>query len=185
VGGGLVDGVGDEKRDSRKNKALPRQLAALVALRAQGFDNHEICQKLDIKPRRLKALVAEARSTYGWSDLESKLVDVAVPLAMESFIAHIEHEGSSAGVALGRNAMTKAALAGVGMLKAHTAAKQEIKSESTNVLRVEITLPQMPPGFTPLLTDGSVLATPRRALVGDAVPSPAAPYIDAEVVPSE
>jgi hypothetical protein len=182
VGDGIVvDAGGSDAKDKRKNKSLPRQLAALVALRAQGFDNHEICQQLDIKPRRLKALISQAMKDYGWSDMESKLVNVAVPLAMESFIAHIEHEGSAAGVALGRNAMTKAALSGVGMLKSHTAAKQEIKSETLNVLRVEITLPQMPPGSqAPLLTDGSVLATPRRALVS-AESSPVA-SIDGEVL---
>jgi hypothetical protein len=184
VGGGIVAEVGgSDARDKRKDKKLPRQLAALVALRAQGFDNKEIADKLQVSQRRLKSLIATARTEYGWSDLESKLIDVAVPLAMESFISHIEYEGSKAGVALGRNAMTKAALGGVGMLKSHTAAKQEIKSETLNVLRVEITLPQMPPGSqSPLLADGSVLATPRRALVSAEVPPAASNTVDGEVL---
>ena len=180
VGEGLV--AGSDTKDKRKNKKMPRQLGALVVLRAQGFDNKEIADKLDISPRRLKALIASARAEYGWNDLESKLLDVAVPLAMESAIAHTEYEATAAGVALGRSTMTRALLNGVGMLKSHTAAKQEIKSETVNVLRVEITLPQMPPGAqTTGSTIDGVLATPRRALVSGVDSVPVA-SIDGEVL---
>jgi hypothetical protein len=81
--------------------------------------------------------------------------------------------------------MTRALLNGVGMLKSHTAAKQEIKSETTNVLRVEITLPKMPPGTQ---TTGSpidgILAAPRRPSLASHVDSiPAAlNSIDGEVL---
>lgn len=183
VGDGIVQEVGgSDSRDTRKNKKLPRQLAALVALRAQGFDNVEIAEKLGIDQRKLKALVAKARREYGWSDLAHKLADVAVPLAVDGMIKHIEHEGSAAGVALGRSTMIRAALSGVGVLKTHSAVKQESKSEQTNVLRVEIVLPQMPPGQDTGQIEG-VLAAPRRALSPAAVPAAlGASVVEGEVV---
>ena len=174
---------GDEGKDSRKNKKLPKKLAALVLLRTQGFDNREIADKLGVTPRTVKALIAKAMREYGWSDLADTLTNVAVPLAMESVLKHLEHEGSALGVLNGQSTMTRATLAGTGVFKSHSAVKQESKSENTNILRVEIALPQMPPGVQALaLADGSVLATPRRALpsVVDA-PAPAA-SIEGEVI---
>lgn len=189
VGDGIVQefGGGDDK-DARKNKKLPRQLAALVALRAQGYDNHEIADKLRVTPRKLKALIAKARKEYGWSDLADQLAHVAIPLAMESTIKHLEHEASAAGVAEGRSTVTRATLAGVGVFKSHSAAKVESKSEETKILRVEIALPELPPGDQGLCAaGGNVLATPRRALL-PAATTPAAsfsaPVVEGEVVPS-
>ncbi len=183
VGDGLIPG-GDDTKDARKDKKLPRQLAALIALRAQGFDNHEIAERLGVNARKLKGLIAKARHDYGWSDLESKLSDVAVPLAIESVIKHLEHEGSALGVLQGTSTVTRATLAGTGVFKAHSAVKQESKNETTNILRVEIALPTLPPGFqASALADGSVLATPRHALPSVAdLPAPAASFIEAEVV---
>lgn len=184
VGDGIVQEVGgSDTKDDRKNKKLPRQLAALVALRAQGFDNHEIAERLGVDSRKLKALIAKARKEYGWSDLAEKLANVAVPLAIESTIAHLEYEGSAAGVTQGMSTMTRATLGGVGVFKSHSAAKVEQKSETTKVLRVEIVLPQLPPGGQGHeLAVGSVLATPRRALVSS-VPVPvASSAIEGEVV---
>jgi hypothetical protein len=183
VGDGIVQEFGgSDDKDDRKNKKLPRQLAALVALRAQGFDNYEIAEKLRVTPRKLKALIAKARKEYGWSDLAAKLADVAIPLAVDSMIAHIEHEGSKAGVLSGSSTMTRAALAGVGVFKSHSAAKVETKSEQTKILRVEIALPELPPGDQGLYAvGGSVLATPRRALLS-AVSTPAASVVEGEVV---
>lgn len=176
---------GDEKKDpSRKDKKLPKQLAALVALRAQGFDNKEIADKLGVSQQKLRALVAKARRDYGWSDLGDKIAHHAVPLAVDNVIKHLDHEGSAAGVIKGDSIMTREVLKGVGVFKSHSAVKQESKSEQTNILRVEIALPELPPGVQGLaLTEGSILSTPRRALVSRTDPAPAATVIN--VQPSE
>ncbi len=184
MGEGIAAEVGgDETKDSRKNKKLPKKLAALVLLRTQGFDNKEIADKLKVTPRTVKALIAKAMREYGWSDMNDTLMNVAVPMAMESVLKHLEHEATPMAVVNGQSVMTRATMAGTGQFKSHSAIKQESKSENTNVLRVEVVLPTLPPGTALALADGSVLATPRRALpsVVDAVPSPAATYIDAEV----
>ena len=175
---------GSDDKDSRKNKKMPRQLATLVLLRAQGFDNQEIATKLGVNKDKLKRLIARARKEYGWNDLGDKVAHVAVPQAVESALKHLEFEGSSLGVMKGQSTMTRAMLAGVGLFKTHSAAKVEQKSESTNVLRVEIAIPQVPPGVQGLqLAEGSVLATPRRALVSDGVPAlVASSIVEGEVV---
>jgi hypothetical protein len=183
VGDGIVAEVGgdDSKDPSRKDKKLPRQLAALVALRAQGFDNQEIADRLGVPKRRLNALIAKARKEYGWDDLADKLAHQAIPLAIDATIKHIEYEGSKEGVMEGRSTMTRAALGGVGVFKSHSAAKVEQKSTQERVLRVEISLPQLPPGAQGALSAaGSVLATPRRALAA-VNPTPVAP-LEGEVV---
>lgn len=195
VGESIVqDAKGSDTKDARPNKKMPRQLAALVALRAQGFDNYEIAERLGLTRlatdgravpdyRKLNALVARARREYGWSDLDQKLADVAVPLAVESAIRHLEHEGSALGIMEGMSTMTRATLTGVGLFKNHSAVKQETENRNTNVLRVEIVLPQLPPGDSRLgISDGSVLATPRRALVHPGLATPAAPIVEGEVV---
>jgi hypothetical protein len=166
IGDEIVQEVGgSDTKDSRKDKKLPRQLAALVALRAQGFDNREIAEKMNVSPQKLRALIQKARRDFGWDDLADRLANVAIPLAMESTIKHIEFEGSPLGVIKGQSTMTRAALAGVGIFKSHSAAKQEVKKESTTTLRVEIALPELPPGVQGAeVAAGSVLATPRRAL---------------------
>ena len=121
---------------------------------------------------------------YGWSDISDTLTNVAVPLAMESVLKHLEFEGSALGVIKGTSTMTRATMSGTGNFKSHSAVKQESKSENTNILRVEIALPTLPPGTQSLtLRDGSVLATPRRALPSIADdPAPAVPFLEAEVV---
>lgn len=183
VGEDLIAATGDETKDTRRDKKLPRQLGAMVALRAQGFDNVEIAERLGIDKRQLRALLAKARHDFGWNDLNEKLIDVALPIAVDNIVKHLEYEGTALGVIKGESVMTRALAAGLGTFKSHSAVKQETKNETTNVLRVEITLPQLPPGVQgSSLTDGSVLATPRRALVSPAIPALAASVIDAEVV---
>lgn len=183
VGDGILAEVGgSDTKDSRKDKKLPRQLAGLVGLRAQGFDNVEIAERLRVSPQKLRALIAKARRDYGWSDLESQVNDIAVPLAVASTIKHLEFEGSAIGVAGGMSTVTRATMGGVGIFKSHSAAKVESKSENTNILRVEIAIPQLPPGVQGLeLAEGSVLATPRRALLHSA-PVPVASIVEGEVV---
>lgn len=171
VGDGIVtDAGGSDTRDTRKNKKLPRQLAALVALRAQGFDNVEIAERLRVSPQKLRALVAKARKEYGWSDLGDQIAHVAVPQAVANVIKHLEYEGSAAGVLRNESTMTRATLAGTGMFKTHSAVKQESESRQTNILRVEIALPELPPGQALAAIDG-VLATPRRARLCESVPA--------------
>lgn len=184
VGDGVVQEFhGSDSRDSRPNKALPRQLAGLVALRAQGFDNHEIAERLDISPQKLRSLIAKARKEYGWNDLGQRLADIALPQAVENVIKHLDHEGTAAGIAEGMSKMTIAVAGGLGAFKTHSAIKQESKTEETRTLRVEIVLPRMPPG-----TQGAgqaiegVLATPRRALAAPQAVDPGASIVEGEVV---
>ena len=138
----------------------------------QGFDNHEIAQKLKIKSWTLRMLVAKARRDYGWSDLGSKLADEAGPLAIDATIKHLEYEGSAEGVAEGRYQATPAVLRGRGVFQSHSAAKVEATERSLHVVRVESAIPEGPPGSG--VATGSVLATPRRALL----PSPSAPVVE-------
>ncbi len=180
VGDGIVtEAGGSDAKDSRKDKKLPRQLAALVALRAQGFDNQEIAERLGVKPQKLKSLIAKAMRDYGWSDMADKLANVAVPLAMESVIKHLEHESTQMALVNGQSLMTRDVMKGVGIFKSHSAVKQESKSENTNILRVEISIPQMPPGYESGAIEG-VLSTPRRALPPASVASAAS--IEGEVI---
>lgn len=160
---------GDDQKDARRNKDLPRELAGLVLLRAQGFDNHEIAEKLRISPAKLRRLIAKARKEYGWDDLGHKLADVALPIAVDNVIKHLDYEGTDAGVAEGRDSMTRAVTQGLGALKHHAAVKTETKKTDIRVLRIEIAMPELPAGDQGMaLADGAVLATPRRALL----PSP-------------
>lgn len=184
VGDGIVSEFGgDDKKDpSRKNKKLPRQLAALVALRAQGFDNAEIADKLGVTRQKLTALITKARKEYGWSDLADQIAHRAVPQAVENVVKHLDYEGTAAAQKLGQHQMTREVLKGVGVFKTHSAVKQESKNETTNTLRVEIVMPELPPGVQALsLTEGSVFATPRRALP-PAESVPGASIVDGEVV---
>ena len=182
-------GGGDERKDaSRKNKKMPKQLAALVGLRAQGFDNAEIAQRLGVTPRKLTALIAKARKEYGWSDLAEKIAHVAVPRAVDNVIRHLEHEGSDIAALNGQNLMTRTVLAGTGVFKTHSAVKQTSKTESLNVLRIEIAGlggSELSGGSTGAGSIEGVLATPRRAVSsGENAPAlpPAASVIDVEVV---
>jgi hypothetical protein len=140
-----------------------------VALRAQGYDNKEIADKLQVGAWRVRTLIALARKEYGWSDLEHQLEDVAVPLAIAATIQHLEYEGSPEGVKEGRFQATPSTLRGRGVFKSHSAAKVEKTEETTHVLRVEIALPSLPAGS--VVAEGRVLATPRRS----------APVLDAEI----
>lgn len=163
---------------------MPREIAGLVLLRAQGFDNHEIAEKLRISKSKLTRLIAKARKEYGWDDLGHKLADVALPQAVENVIRHLEYEGTPEGVAEGRTEMTRAVTQGLGALKHHAAVKTEVKKTKIQVLRVEIVAPQLPPGDQGAVSvDGAVLATPRRALPAPH-PTPAAiDVVEGEVVP--
>ena len=176
-------GGGDEQKDERKNKKMPKQLAALVGLRAQGFDNKEIAERLGVTPRKLTALIAKARKEYGWSDLGDKLAHVAVPRAVDNVIRHLEHEGSDMAAINGQNLMTRTVLAGTGVFKTHSAIKETRRSENFNVMRIEITMPQLPEGANAGPVDG-VLAAPRRAQLSGAPAAPpsALPAIEGEVV---
>lgn len=180
-------GAGIEPKDGRKNKKFPKQIGALIALRAQGYDVAEIAEKLGVGKQRVYQLIRKARKDFGWSDLGDKIAHTAVPQAVENVIKHLEYEGSAPGVALGRSVMTRKTLEGVGVFKSHSAVKQESKSEVSNTLRVEFVLPQLPPGVqVPALADGSVLATPRRALASEepvaALGAPEQKVVDGEVV---
>lgn len=163
VGDSLVGAVApaDQAPDtSRKPTKLPRQIACLVALRAQGYDNHEIAEKLKVSPRKLKALIAKARRVYGWSDLGQQIADYAAVKAVSNLGVHLDYEGTKTAVKKGHHAMTRRTLDGTGLFRSHSAVKHESKHEETNILRVEIVLP----AALPAVADGSVLATPRRAL---------------------
>lgn len=176
---------GDESRDARKNKKLPRQLAGLVFLRAQGFDNREIADRLGVGQQTLRKLIAKARREYGWDDLGSKLADVALPIAVDNVIKHLDQEGTPEAVASGQHTMTRTVAAGLGALKTHAAVKSEIKKTEIQVLRVEFAgVPQLPPGGGSRLVEGSVMAAPRRALL-DGAGLPSAAPIDAEIVHQE
>ncbi len=150
-------------------KRLTRPMIAVIALRAKGFTKDEIAKKLGYSPWRLKRLIHQMRDEQGWSYVDRQLQDDAVPLAMENMLKHLAHEGTPLGVVGGHHVVTLATLKGTGLLKQHTAVKQESESVSTHILRVEIALPH---GETGTRVDG-VLATPRRALP---------PAIDAELV---
>lgn len=183
VGEDIVQELGgsDTRDPSRKNKKLPKQLAGLVALRAQGFDNVEIAEKLGVSRQKLVALIEKARKEYGWSDLSDRIAHRAVPQAIENILKHLDHEGTEEALKKGMHTITRETVRGVGIFKNHTAVKQESKSENTNVLRVEIVLPNLPSGDSGAqLTEGSVLATPRRAL--PAKTSAPVATIDGEVV---
>lgn len=178
-------GGGDEGKDaSRKNKKMPKQLAALVGLRAQGFDNAEIAQRLGVTPRKLTALIAKARKEYGWSDLAEKIAHVAVPRAVDNVIRHLEHEGSDVAALNGQNLMTRTVLAGTGIFKTHSAVKQTSKSESLTTMRIEIAMPHGLPGPQGSGSVEGVLATPRRARLSGENEIPALPpaHIEGEVV---
>ena len=156
-----------------------------MLLRAQGFDNHEIAEKLRISKAKLRRLIAQARREYAWDDLGHKLADVALPQAVDNVIKHLDHESTPEAVATGQSLMTRTVAQGLGALKTHSAVKSEVKKTSIQVLRVEIALPQLPPGDQGAsLGDGAVLATPRRAL-SSPHPALAAPIVDAEVVKVE
>ena len=99
-------GGSDTRDPSRKDKKLPKQLGALVALRAQGFDNAEIGEKLGISRQKLVALIAKARKEYGWSDLGDRIAHRAVPQAVENIIKHLDYEGTDEAVKKGQNTMT-------------------------------------------------------------------------------
>lgn len=176
---------GDDQRDSRKNKKMPRMLAALVLLRAQGFDNREIADRLQVSTSTLKKLITKARREYGWNDLGERLVNVALPQAVENVEKHLEYEGTEAAIRADQSTMTREITKGLGIFKTHAAVKSETKQTKIQVLKVEVTLPQLPPGDPGMaaISAGSVLAAPRRAQLVASHPTPAA--IDAEVVDAE
>lgn len=176
------DSVAQELAVTPKKK-LPRQLAGLIVLRTQGFDNKEIADRLNITPQALKRLIKKASVEYGWNDVSEQLIGVAIPQAMSNLNKHLDHEGTPEAIANGVNTMTRETLRGAGVFKTHSAVKQETK-KTVQILKVEITMPTLPPGDQGASQVEGVLATPRRALP-DANPTSAAtlPVIDAETVP--
>lgn len=170
---------GADAKDDRKNKKLPKQLAALVLLRAQGFDNAEIADKLHVPKRKVASLIARARKEYGWDDLGDTLVNYAVPRAVENVLKHLDEEGSAASLIKGQHLMTREVLKGVGILKSHTASKQESRRLEMRVLRVEIGLP--PGDGASDAANAGVMGTPRRAALPTPTPAPAA-FVEGEVV---
>lgn len=169
-----------EVADKPKRK-LPRQLAGLVALRAQGFDNKEIADRLRVSVVTLRRLIKKARTEYGWNDIGEQLTDVALPQAVSNVIKHLDHEGTPEAIASGQHAMTREIARGLGALKTHSAVKQETVKKSIQVLRVQIELPPGVQGAMDAVVDG-VLATPRRALLPASSPTPAASIVDGEVI---
>lgn len=176
-------GGGDDAKDSRKNKKMPKQLAALVGLRAQGFDNKEIADRLGVTPRKLTSLIAKARKEYGWSDLGHKLANVALPKAVDNIVAHLDREGEADAIKDGQSLMTRTFAAGMGVFKTHSAVKQTTRNENLNLMRIEISMPQLPEGSATGPVQG-VLAAPRRAALRGATEPipPALPAIEGEVV---
>lgn len=144
---------------SRKPSKMPKQLAALVALRAQGFDNEEIAARLQCSSSQLKGLIRRAREKYGWSDIGATIAHVAVPQAVSNIVKHLDYEGTKAAIEAGRSTVTLKTMAGTGLYRQHTAIKQD-KTTETRILRVEITIPAAPP-TDPASPVGSVFATPR------------------------
>lgn len=177
VGDGVVTALG-----VTPDKKLPRQLAGLIVLRTQGFDNREIADRLGVSVPTIKRWIAKARREYGWSDLSDKLMHTALPQAVDNIVRHLEYEGTDAAIANDQSTMTRELAKGLGTFKSHQAVKSEKVKTSIQVLKVQI---ELPPGVqgTNALVEG-VLATPRRALpIATAHPAPAAPpVIDAEVI---
>lgn len=162
-------------------KKLPRQLAGLIVLRTQGFDNKEIADRLGVSVPTVKRLIAKARREYGWSDLSDKLTNVALPQAVENIVAHLEHEGTPEAIANGESTMTRELARGLGAFKNHQAVKTEKTKTSIQVLKVLIELPPGVQGANGLVE--GVLATPRRALPAAVPnPAPAASIVDGVVV---
>ena len=162
-----------------------KRALAVMAYRMEGLDNREIAEKLGITTQTVRDILKKLAVRFGWNHLTETITDVAVPKAVSNVIKHLEHEGSPAGVFRGDNTMTLATMRGTGLYRSHSAVKQESKSEKTNVMRVEIVLPTLPPGSTPpALAEGSVLASPRRALVtSEPLALPAAPQpLEGEIV---
>lgn len=129
----------------------------------------------------IKRWLAKVRREYGWSDLNDKLTNVALPQAVDNIVKHLEHEATDAAVASGMSTMTRELARGLGVLKNHQAVKTEKTKTSIQVLTVKI---EMPPGVQGAngLVEG-VLATPRRALpAAVSNPAPVASVIEGEVV---
>ena len=147
---------------------LPRHLARLVEARERdGLSMNEIAAKMGISRQKVVGLFMKARK-LGWVAEDDQIVAVMQSAALDAANKHLMFEGTPMGVMQGRSVMTRATLAGTGIFKTHSAIKQESKNETTNILRVEISLPALPEGAQAAVIEG-VLASPRRALIGEVI----------------
>lgn len=183
VGESIAKSVTERKnlKSNKQHRKLSKRLTHLVLLREQGYDNAEIAAKLKVSLSTLYRLLAQARKA-GWDDLTDKLVNHAVPRAVDNVISHLDYESTTPALLKGQNLMTREVLKGVGVLKSHTAAKTESRTLETRVLRVEIALPSGDGGLD--TTAPGVMGTPRRAVaLPSPIPAPTATHVlEGEVV---
>jgi transposase len=158
---------------TKKNKGgrpskLPRQLAAIIALRTEGQSDTQIAERLNLSVSTVRGILAKARKQLGFSDLIDRVEHRAVPTAVDNLIEGLDR---------GDKDYTLATLKGVGVFRNHSAVKNEgAPTENKNVLVVKIEMPAgVQPGELPTVAVGNIVGTPRALKV-------AAPVVEGEVV---
>lgn len=152
-------------------KKLPRQIAAIVALKAEdpSLTTIDIAHKLGMTPAAIRKMLYRARKEFKFNDVADSLNYMAIPQALENL---------NTGLKGGDKDYTLATLKGVGIFRNHSAVKQE-GGGTAAVLTINIQMPDMAPGqVAPVVAIGSVIGSPRR------ISESSEPVIDAETVPA-
>lgn len=146
----------------KTKRKISRQLAAVLACRAEGMRDKEIAAALGISVPAVRKVLYKARRDNGLDDLASQVKDRAIPSAMENVIDAIEE---------GDLKQSKYLLDRT-IFKKQTADKD---GGASNQLRVVIEMPTLPDGSVPQVAVGAIVGKPQQREI-------AAPVVEAETV---
>lgn len=159
---------GRRRRSSQRK--LPRQLAAIIAMRTEGLTNKQIAEKLGLAVPTIGVILQKARKELHLSDLVDRVEHRAVPTAVDNLIEGLDK---------GDKDYTLATLKGVGVFRSHSVGKSDQPAQDNrNVLIVKIEMPAgLVPGQLPAVAVGNIVGVPRTAPA-----SAAAEVVEAEKV---
>jgi transposase len=150
------------RRARSKQRKLPRQLAAIIAMRTEGMSNRDIAEKMNLSVATIGAYLQKARKELHLSDIVDRVEHRAVPTAVDNLIEGLDR---------GDKDYTLATLKGVGVFRNHSAVKQETSTENRNLMVVRIEMPELTNGQLPTVAVGNIVGVPRavKAVEGELV----------------
>lgn len=141
-------------RSMGKGKQLPRNIAAIMAMRTEGMKDKEIAERLGVSVTTIRNAMGRARRDYGLDDVGDRIKNRGIPTAIDNVIDRMDD---------GDYAASK-------WLLEKTIFKKEQKGDKGsggNTLTVKIELPEIPEG-APTVAVGAIVGRPQsQAIEGE------------------